>query len=117
MSARAGIIVLRVRGFAATTLDSATEAAEMAEESGEEEADILAAVARAYRDGALRFTREEADAVASGLCDMANSEDGFVEEHKSDPDAVESVRMARAARDGLSSLSVAARRAAAKVTA
>lgn len=96
---------IRVTGFAASTLDGVWEMAEEAEDMGDEDAPIFRAVATAYKGGALRFNREEADMIRHGLCELSNSEDGYAEERNHQLHDPEGVRMARAACQGLVGLS------------
>lgn len=104
-------ITLRVRGFAASTLDGIEEMAASAMECGDDAAPALAVVAGAYHSGALRFPRSLAGIVSRGLCELANGEDAEAQECARRGMAQES-RWARAAAEGLTTLQVAASRAA-----
>lgn len=96
--------IVRVTGFAASTLDGAGEMADIAEEMGDEDAPMLRAVAKAYQRGALRFNRADADLLARGLGDLSNGEDDYAEDRNHQRTDPEGVRMARAAAGGLATL-------------
>lgn len=96
--------IVRVTGFAASTLDGVAEMADVAEEMGDEDAPMLRAVANAYQRGALRFNRAEAEAIWRGLMDLSNGEDAYAEDRNHQRADPEGVRMARAAATGLATL-------------
>lgn len=106
----ADLIRIPVRGFAHSTLLCCFEMYAEDAEDQDEDCRHLAAVAAAYQRGnfkALAFAPSDVRAIRFGLLDLMNGEDFVAEaeakkpKHKRDPDTV---RHARAARDGLSSI-------------
>jgi hypothetical protein len=106
----AELIRIPVRGFAHSTLLCCFEM--YAEDAQDEDEDCrnLAAVAAAFQRGrfkALAFAPSDVRAIRFGVLDLLNGEDSVVEveakkpKHKRDPDTI---RHARAARDGLSGI-------------
>ena len=99
-----------VRGFAHSTLLCCFEMYLEDAEDEDEDCRNLAAVAAAFQRGkfkALVFAPSDVRAIRFGLIDLLNGEDFVAEaeakkpKHKRDPDTI---RHARAARDGLSGI-------------
>lgn len=101
-------VTLRVRGYAASALDTVEESALASADLGLDDAPGLVLLACCYRRRSLRFERAHAGLVADALDDLSDGEDGCALAcARSDS---EGARMARAARDGLSTLATRARR-------
>jgi hypothetical protein len=106
----AELIRIPVRGFAHSTLLCCFEMYAEDAEDEDEDCRNLAAVAAAFQRGkfrALAFAPSDARAIRFGVLDLLNGEDSVAEaearkpKHKRDPDTI---RHARAARDGLSGI-------------
>ena len=119
VSVATGVRTFPVRGFAASTLDAEADGLRDdpdAEPFDEDDAAIRVVV-RAYEAGnrkALIVSSADADTVIAGLTALANTEDERAEIERKKPASKrdpESQRMARAASDGLSALSMKIARA------
>jgi hypothetical protein len=102
-------VTLPVRGSVASTLDVIAEIASIEEEMGDKDAPKYRLLANAYKNGALRFSADDAREIGCALSHLSETDDSIWRAIKHrDPDGA---RMAKEASTGFAALASKARKA------